>query len=90
VLSAEAIEMVRTQVQITQKQAASLKKRAAEEDVSQSEIVRRSIELYLRNSGTVADQERRERALRVLGRFRSGKRDVGERHDKYLAEVYGK
>ena len=58
--------MVRTQVQITEKQAASLKKRAAKEDVSQAEIVRRSIELYLRNSGAVADQERRERALQLL------------------------
>ena len=86
----EAIEMVRTQVQITEKQAASLKRLAAEEDVSQAEIVRRSIELYLRGRGAVADQERRERALRASGRFRSGKRDVGERHDKYLADAYGK
>lgn len=82
--------MVRTQIQITEKQAASLKRRAAEEDVSQAEIVRRSIELYLRRTGAAADRERRERALHALGRFASGKRDVGERHDRYLVEAYSK
>lgn len=82
--------MVRTQVQLTEKQAESLRKRAAEEDVSQAEIVRRGIELYLQESGVVGEEERRERALRALGRFHSGKRDVGERHDRYLAEAYGK
>lgn len=80
--------MVRTQVQITEQQAVLLRRRAAEEGTSQAEIVRRSIELYLRASGTVADQERRQRALSASGRFRSGKRDLAERHDKYLAQVY--
>jgi len=82
--------MVRTQVQLTEKQAESLKKRAAQEGASQAEIVRRSIEFYLRAGGAVADEERRQRALRASGRFRSGKRDLGERHDRYLAEAYGK
>jgi hypothetical protein len=82
--------MVRTQVQITEQQAAQLRKRAADEGTSLAEIVRRSIELYLRASGAVADRERRQRALRASGRFRSGKRDLSERHDKYLAEAYAK
>ena len=82
--------MVRTQVQLTENQAASLKRRAAQEGASQAEIVRRSIEFYLRAGGAVADGERRQRALRVSGRFRSGKRDLSEGHDKYLAAVYGK
>lgn len=80
--------MVRTQVQLTEQQAARLKKRAAEEGVSLAEIVRRGAELYLQTGGTISDQERRERAIRAIGRFRSDKRDLGERHDKYLAEVY--
>ena len=82
--------MVRTQVQITEQQAAQLRKRAADEGTSLAEIVRRSIEVYLKASGAVADRERRQRALRASGRFRSGKRDLSERHDKYLAETYAK
>ncbi len=80
--------MVWIRVQVTGQQAAQLRKRAAEEATSLSEIVRRSIELYLKMSGAVADRERRQRALRASGRFRSGKRGVSERHDKYLAEAY--
>ncbi len=86
----EAIEMVRTQIQLTEKQAASLKRRAAEEGVSLAEIVRRSVELYLKAGGVLADRERRQRALSVIGRFRSDRRDISRRHDKYLAEAYGK
>lgn len=82
--------MARIQVQLTDKQAADLKKRAVEEGVSQAEIVRRSIEFYLRAGRGASDEERRQRALRASGRFRSGKRNLSERHDKYLAEAYGK
>lgn len=82
--------MVRTRVQLTEQQAARLKERAAQEGVSLAEILRRGAELYLQAGGTVGEQERKDRAIGVLGRFRSGKKDLGEHHDKYLAEVYAK
>lgn len=82
--------MVRTQIQLTEKLATELKRRAAQEGVSLAEIVRRSAELYLRSGGMVSDQERRERAITLSGRFRSGVRDLAEHHDKYLAEAYAK
>ncbi len=82
--------MVRTQVQLTEKQAASLKRRAAEQGVSLAEIVRRSVELYLRSGGAATEPERRERAIRAIGCLHSGQRDLGRRHDKYLAEAFAK
>jgi hypothetical protein len=81
--------MVRTQIQLTDQQAASLKERANAEGVSLAELVRRGVELYLRNSPQVSDEERRRRALAIVGRFASGQTDVSENHDKYLAEAYG-
>lgn len=80
--------MVRTQVQLTKKQAAMLKKRAAEEGVSLAELVRRGVDLYLRNSATGGDENVRQRALRAVGRFASGGGDLSERHDEYLSKVY--
>jgi hypothetical protein len=35
-----------------------------------------------------ATNERWERALAVVGRFRSGRRDIGRNHDRYLAEDF--
>ena len=81
--------MVRTQVQLTEQQADSLKKRADEEGVSLAELVRRGVEMYLRSSPQVSDEERRRRALAIVGRFAAKETDISENHDKYLAEAYG-
>jgi len=43
----------------------------------------------MENAMIVPDQERRRRSLNVVGQFRSGCSDIAERHDDYLAEVYG-
>jgi ABC-type cobalamin/Fe3+-siderophores transport system ATPase subunit len=80
--------MVRTQIQLTEKQAVLLQQQAAEEGTSVAELIRRGVDLYLQSCGSVSDEERRHRALRAAGRFASGKRDLSERHDDYLAEAY--
>jgi hypothetical protein len=82
--------MVRTQIQLTDQQAAGLKKQANEEGVSLAELVRRGVELYLRNHVRAPDEERRRRALAIVGRFASKETDLSENHDKYLAEAYDK
>lgn len=82
--------MVRTQIQLSEKQAALLRKRAAEQGLSLAEVVRRSVDLYLRTNGTVDDEERRRRALKAAGRFSSGRGDLAERHDEYLTKAYGR
>ena len=77
--------MVRTQVQFTEEQYRALKEEAHQMKLSLSEAVRGAVELWL---------SRRERALRVqrslasIGRFRSGRSDISERHDSYLADAY--
>jgi len=80
--------MVRTQVQLTEKQAALLRKRAAEQGISLAEMIRRGMDLYLRMTVTASDEERRQRALQAAGRFSSGRGDLAERHDKYLSKAY--
>ncbi len=81
--------MVRTQIQLTDEQAARLKERAAAENVPLAEIVRRGLEMYLANDTSISQEERRRRALEFVGKFSSGLSDLSERHDDYLAEAYG-
>jgi hypothetical protein len=77
--------MIRTQIQLTEDQARELKRIAAERGISVSAVIREAVEKAV----TVDDgPARRRRALNAVGRFRSGKKDVGTEHDRYLAEDF--
>ena len=82
--------MVRTQIQITEEQSKALRKIAAQRDLSMAEVIRQGIEFYLQACGTISQEERRQRAIKAAGQFHSGQKDLSEKHDAYLAEVYGK
>ncbi len=80
--------MVRTQIQLTEEQAKAIKKIATAQGVSVAELIRRAVDNMVKSS-TIADtEERKRRALEIVGRFRSGKRDVSKEHDAYLVEAY--
>lgn len=76
--------MVRTQIQLTEDHVERLKEMSRDADLSMAEIIRRGIEFYLQSVGLVSKAERKQRALRATGRFRSGCRDLAERHDDYF------
>ncbi|MGB9905355.1 MAG: ribbon-helix-helix protein, CopG family [Desulfotomaculales bacterium] len=82
--------MLRTQIQLTERQAAFLKARAAAEGVSLAELIRRCIDQALASSVGPEPTERIRRAASIAGRFRSGTGDLAINHDKYLAEAFGK
>ena len=79
--------MVRTIIQLTEAQAQQLRGRAREQGVSVSEMIRRSVDLLLREPS--AQDKIRERAKAAVGFANSGDTDVSVRHDDYLAEAYG-
>ena len=83
--------MIRTQIQLTEAQAAKLKRLAAARDVSMAEVIREAVD------GLPDRDDRKERFARALAAVRrggfhdiEGKTDVGVRHDEYLAEIFGK
>ena len=80
--------MVRTQIQLTEQQARAVKAIAAAQGISVAEAIRRAIDGMTQSRSAVDTEERRKRALRIVGKFRSGKRDVSKRHDAYLTEAY--
>jgi len=54
-----------------------------------AELIRRAVDDWLARYGDAVSQAKKERALAVVGRYRSGLSDVAENHDEYLAEAYG-
>jgi hypothetical protein len=82
--------MVRTQIQLTEKQAKALKKLASSRQLSMAELIRQGVDAILISPVVLNAEEKRKRALAVAGRYRSGKRDISREHDKQLAEAFGK
>jgi hypothetical protein len=53
-----------------------------------ADLIRASLDESLRSVPRASREERRKRALRAIGRFRSGPSDLSRRHDAYLAKAY--
>lgn len=79
--------MVRTQIQLTERQARRLKQLAAQRGRSMADLIRHSVDALLAHPDTTSDDDKRTRALQVVGRFRSGAGDLAISHDRHLAEV---
>jgi hypothetical protein len=80
--------MIRTQVQLTEEQAQTLKALAVERGISVAELIRQSVDNFVVQSAGISVTERRRRALAVIGRYSSGRSDISTQHDDYLAEAY--
>lgn len=82
--------MVRTQIQLTEEQARKVKKIAASRGVAMAEVIRDAVEGAIRSNAGTVSEERRTHAFEIVGKFRSGKKDVSKKHDAYLAEAWNK
>lgn len=81
--------MVRTQIQLTEKQAYTLKVMAREKGVSVAELIRHSIDHYIHSMKEPTLEEKYERSMSIVGKYRTEETDMGRNHDRYLAEIYG-
>src|SRR6266496_3421077 len=79
--------MVRTRIQLTEEQATKLKQVASERKVSVAEVIRRAIDRELTEDEMKARWDRAIEAVR-RSHFRSGKSDIAEQHDAYLAQDF--
>jgi len=80
--------MIRTQIQLTEKQAKNLKRIAASRHRSVAELIRQAVDNMIKSAVLVDIEERQRRALAAAGRFSSGLQDLSSEHDKYLAEAF--
>jgi len=82
------MQMVRTQIQLSEAQAQALRSLAAQQHKSMAELIRQAVELFLQSEQKAPDmRELRKRAKLVSGQFHSGLPDLGRNHDYYLAEA---
>lgn len=84
----EKARMIRTQIQLTDKQAAGLKSLSAEKGGSMAEWIRRAVDRLLRDGGTPDRETLKRRALAAVGAGHSGIGDIAENHDAYLEDAY--
>jgi hypothetical protein len=80
--------MIRTQIQLTEEQTKTLKKIANKKHVSIAELIRQGVDTLIRSAGEISVEERKKRAITAAGRFRSGRKDISTKHDKYLTEAF--
>lgn len=77
--------MIRTQIQLTEEQARVLERLSRRRGVSKAALIREALDRLVEEEG---GERRWERALSVVGKFRSGAHDVSGEHDRYLAEDF--
>ena len=82
--------MRRTQIQLEESQYEALREFAHRERISMSEAVRRLLAERLTANKEEPKPKRSgaEALLSVAGKYRSGYKDIGRRHDEYLAEDF--
>jgi len=80
--------MVRTQIQLTEEQSRALKSLSTRRGVPVAELIRQSVDSFIRSSAGLDEQERRRRAKAAAGKFHSGQADIAVHHDRYLTEAY--
>ena len=82
--------MVRTQIQLEEKQYELIRRLAHRKKISISETVRRLIRIGLRSRLEDEERPRAEALLKIAGIAKSGVKDLGRRHDHYLTEDFDK
>ncbi len=79
--------MVRTQIQLTEKQAEAVKTMAQREGVSMAEMIRRAVDKAVGAQHMPDREELWRRATEAIGCIHSDVTDMSERHDDYFVEA---
>ena len=82
--------MIRTHIQLDEKQLQALRQCSAETGRSIADLVREGVKLYLSSRTRPSREKQVRRAIAATGKFSSGTADGSVNHDRYLAEAFGK
>jgi hypothetical protein len=78
--------MIRTQIRLTEHQAATLKRVAREHCVSMASVIRDAVDTIIDEADR---QARVECAIAAIGGFVDGEPDAARNHDRYLGDAWG-
>jgi len=82
--------MIRTQIQLTEKQYKALKELSVRDNISMAGVIREAVECYSTERTISGSKKKYRKALDAVGKFESGYKDISKNHDKYLAEDFKK
>jgi hypothetical protein len=82
--------VIRTQIQLTESQAKHIQELASKQGISMAELIRRSVDQYIKCSDSGNRKDLISRAKEAAGKYRTGPGDLAEKHDLYLAEDFRK
>ena len=82
--------MTQTLLELTDQQMQALEELALKRHISPKEVIRQEIERLLLFDLNVSDENIKQKAISVAGRFKSGLHDLATHHDSYLSESYTK
>ena len=80
--------MKRTQVQLTEKQYKTIKEISSSRNISMAEVIREAIDWYCPNKAIFANKEKIQKAIGIMGKYRSGHQDISKDHDRYLRQDF--
>lgn len=82
--------MIRTQIQLTEKQVEKVEIMAKARRTSKAEVIRVAVDRLYAMDAHLSHREKMARAQEVFGLFSSDQpANVSENHDEYLEEIYG-
>lgn len=84
----EKPRMIRTQIQLTDAQAEGLKALSETKGGSMARWICKAVDDLILEENGPTWEEKKKRALSVVGICKSDLGDVAENHDAYLAEAY--
>ena len=76
--------MVRTQIQLTEKQASALRTISATRQISIAQLIRESVDSFIRREAASNRETIVARAKSAAGRFASGTSDASSNHHNYV------
>ena len=82
--------MIRTQIQLTEEQVASLRALSVARQVSMAELIRKSVDSMVLRERGAGREAIVARAKAAAGRFSSGTANGSVEHDRHLAEAFAR
>ena len=79
--------MAQTQIELTEAQVAALENLAKQRNMTFSELIHEGINNLIQSKEHPYTPEQKQRALAIVGRFRSQCGDLSQRHDQYFLET---
>ena len=82
--------MKKTQIQLTEYQFKLVKEISDKRKISSAKFIREAVDFYSASLLTGDQNAKAVNALKIIGRYKSNKKDISQNHDDYLEKAINK